>query len=45
VIRKLTSKAPSSAHRGGRQSVMQEEGIGLLDSTAFLSPLLAAEAS
>ena len=42
VIRKLTSKNTDSLI-AAVADVMQEKGIGLLDSTAFLSPLLAAE--
>jgi UDP-2,3-diacylglucosamine hydrolase len=41
VIRKLTSKSTDSLI-SAVADVMQEKGIGLLDSTAFLSPLLAA---
>jgi DUF1009 family protein len=40
VIRKLTSKSTDSLI-AAVADVMQEKGIGLLDSTAFLSPLLA----
>ena len=40
VIRKLTSKNTDSLI-AAVADVMQEKGIGLLDSTAFLSPLLA----
>ena len=42
VIRRLTSKNTDSLI-AAVADVMQEKGIGLLDSTAFLSPLLAAE--
>ncbi len=42
VIRRLTSKNPDSLI-AAVADVMQEKGIGLLDSTAFLSPLLAGE--
>jgi len=42
VIGKLTSKNTDSLI-AAVADVMQEKGIGLLDSTAFLSPLLAAE--
>jgi len=40
VIRRLTSKNTDSLI-AAVADVMQEKGIGLLDSTAFLSPLLA----
>ena len=40
-IRKLTSKSTDSLI-AAVADVMQEKGIGLLDSTAFLSPLLAS---
>jgi DUF1009 family protein len=40
VIRKLTSKSTDSLIKAVAD-VMQEKGIGLLDSTAFLSPLMA----
>jgi UDP-2,3-diacylglucosamine hydrolase len=41
VVRKLTSKNTDSLI-AAVADVMQEKGIGLLDSTAFLAPLLAA---
>jgi hypothetical protein len=41
VLRRLTSKSTDSLIAAVAE-VMQEKGIGLLDSTAFLSPLLAA---